>query len=43
VQREFTVAKPNKVWVTGIIYIRTWQGLLYPAVLFDLFARNVVS
>lgn len=26
VQREFTVAKPNQVWVTDITYIRTWQG-----------------
>ncbi|ATO32591.1 Mobile element protein [Dickeya dianthicola RNS04.9] len=25
-QREFTVVKPNQVWVTDITYIRTWQG-----------------
>lgn len=40
VQREFTVVKPNQVWVT---YIRTWQGWLYLAVVIDLFARNVVG
>ena len=31
-QREFTVDAPNKVWVTDITYIRTWQGWLYLAV-----------
>ncbi len=43
VQREFTVVKPNQVWVTDIIYIRTWQGWLYLAVVIDLFACNVVG
>ncbi len=32
VRREFTVVKPNQVWVTDITYIRTWQGWLYLAV-----------
>ncbi|MEG5561912.1 IS3 family transposase [Enterobacter roggenkampii] len=43
VQREFTVVKPNQVWVTDITYIRTWQGWLYLAVVIDLFSRNVVG
>ncbi|SXT04126.1 integrase catalytic subunit [Klebsiella pneumoniae] len=43
VRREFTVVKPNQVWVTDITYIRTWQGWLYLAVVIDLFARNVVG
>lgn len=42
-QREFTVDAPNKVWVTDITYIRTWQGWLYLAVVVDLFARKVVG
>ena len=42
-QREFTVDEPNKVWVTDITYIRTWQGWLYLAVVVDLFARKVVG
>ncbi|NYB31478.1 IS3 family transposase [Pantoea agglomerans] len=41
VQREFTVVKPNQIWVTEITYIRTWQVWLYPAVVTDLFAPNV--
>ncbi|EOC6991594.1 IS3 family transposase [Escherichia coli] len=43
VQRQFTVARANQVWVTDITYIRTWQGWLYLAVVIDLFARNVVG
>ena len=42
-QREFTVDTANKVWVTDITYIRTWQGWLYLAVVVDLYARKVVG
>jgi len=42
-QREFTVDRPDKAWVTDITYIRTWQGWLYLAVVVDLFARKVVG
>jgi putative transposase len=40
-QREFTVHAANKVWVTDITYIWTWQGWLYLAVVVDLFVRKV--
>ena len=42
-QREFTVERPDRAWVTDITYIRTWQGWLYLAVVLDLFARKVVG
>jgi hypothetical protein len=42
-QREFTVSRPDKAWVTDITYIRTWQGWLYLAVVVDLFSRRVVG
>jgi putative transposase len=42
-QREFTVAQPDHVWVTDITYVRTWQGWLYLAVVMDLYARKVVG
>jgi len=42
-QRQFTVTRPNKVWVTDITYVRTWQGWLYLAVVMDLFSRKVVG
>jgi putative transposase len=42
-QRQFTVTKANKVWVTDITYIRAWQGWLYLAVVMDLFSRKIVG
>jgi len=42
-QRQFTVARPNEVWVTDITYIRTWEGWLYLAVVMDLFSRKIVG
>ncbi len=39
-QRQFTVTRPNKAWVTDITYIRTWQGWLYLAVVMDLFGSD---
>lgn len=37
VKRNFQVSQPNRVWVTDITYIRTWEGWLYLAVVLDLF------
>lgn len=42
-QRQFTVTRRNKAWVTDIPYIRTWQGWLYLAVVMDLFSRQVIG
>jgi transposase InsO family protein len=42
-QREFSVKQPNRVWVTDVTYIRTWQGWLYLAAVIDLYARNIVG
>ena len=42
-QRRFTVSRPNRVWVTDITYVRTWQGWLYVAVVMDLFSRKIVG
>jgi putative transposase len=43
VKRNFDVIRPNKVWVTDISYIRTWQGWLYLAVVMDLYSRKIVG
>lgn len=42
-KRQFTVTKPNRVWVTDITYIRTWQGWLYLAVVMDLYSRRIIG
>ena len=41
--REFTVAKPDRVWVGDITYIHTNEGWLFLAVVIDLFSRQVVG
>ena len=42
-QRQFNVTEPNRVWVTDITYIRTYEGWLFLAVVLDLFSRQVVG
>ncbi|KTC24329.1 transposase [Pseudomonas putida] len=42
-KRQFDVVEPNKVWVTDITYIRTYEGWLYLAVVLDLSSRQVVG
>lgn len=41
--QQFVVDAPDKVWVTDITYIRTYQGWLYLAVVLDLFSRKVIG
>lgn len=43
VKRNFEVELPNRLWVTDITYIRTWEGWLYLAVVMDLFSRKIVG
>ncbi len=42
-ERQFNVSEPNKVWVTDITYIRTYEGWLYLAVVLDLCSRQVIG
>ena len=39
--RQFEVASPDRVWVTDITYIKTYEGFAYLAVVIDLFSRRV--
>ena len=41
--RQFTAAAPNRVWLADITYVPTVEGWLYLAVVLDLFARRVVG
>lgn len=41
--RQFTVARANKVWVGDVTFIATRSGWLYLAVLIDLYSRKVVG
>ena len=42
-QQQFEVEMPNRVWVTDITYLRTYEGWLYLAVVLDLFSRQVIG
>lgn len=41
--RQFTVSRPNRVWVADITYIWTAEGWLYLAVVLDLYSRLIVG
>ena len=43
VHRQFRATEPNRLWVTDITYLPTWQGFLYLAVVIDAFSRRVVG
>jgi putative transposase len=41
--RNFSAAAPNQVWLTDITYVETGQGWLYLAAVMDLFSRRIVG
>ena len=42
-ERDFTAAAPNLVWVADITYVRCYDGWLYLAIVMDLFSRKIVG
>src|SRR4029453_2392686 len=43
VDRKFTPARPNQLWVADITYVPTMAGFLYLAVVLDAFSRRIVG
>ncbi len=43
VDRDFTPAGPNELWVADIKYVRTWQGWLYLGAVMDCYSRRIVG
>lgn len=43
VDRNFTAAGPDQLWVADITYIPTWAGFLYLAVVLDVWSRRIVG
>lgn len=41
--REFKVEKPDRVWASDITFINTQRGVLFLAVVIDLYSRRVVG
>jgi putative transposase len=43
VDRNFTVERPDQLWVADITYIPTWAGFLFLAVVLDACSRRIVG
>ncbi|WP_252947790.1 IS3 family transposase [Oceanicola sp. 502str15] len=43
VNREFTAATPNQLWVSDFTYVSSWAGMVYVAFVIDVFARRIVG
>ncbi|MBK7353223.1 MAG: IS3 family transposase [Nitrosomonas sp.] len=43
VNRQFTAARPNQLWVADITFVATWTGFVYVAFIIDVYARYIVG
>ncbi|MXZ55264.1 MAG: IS3 family transposase [Gammaproteobacteria bacterium] len=43
VQRQFCASSPNELWVADATYVPTVEGVLYLAIVLDVFARRIVG
>ena len=43
VERNFSSAGPDRLWVADITYVPTWAGFLYLAVVLDVWSRRIVG
>ena len=43
VNRQFTAAGPNQLWVADFTYLRCWEGLVFFSFVLDAFSRRVVG
>ena len=41
--RDFSAAAPNRIWLADITYVETDQGWLYLATVMDLYSRKIVG
>lgn len=43
VNRDFTVSRPDALWVSDITYVRTLAGFVYVAFVIDAYSRKIVG
>jgi putative transposase len=43
VQRRFTAAEPNRLWVADFTYVATWSGTVYVAFVIDVYSRRILG
>ena len=41
--RDFTAAAPNRLWVAGLTYVRTWSGFVYAAFVIDAYSSMILG
>ena len=43
VDRDFTAARPNQLWVADFTHVATWSGTVYVAFVFEVLSRRIVG
>ena len=43
VERQFTAARPNELWVVDFTYVPTWSGMAFTAFVTDVYSRRIVG
>jgi transposase InsO family protein len=43
VERDFSAAYPNQLWVADLTYVATWAGFVYVAFVIDVYSRMIVG
>jgi putative transposase len=43
VNRDFTAAGPDRLWVADFCYLRCWEGLVFFAFVIDVWSRKVIG
>ena len=43
VERNFTAAAPDHLWVADLTYVSTWSGFCYVAFIINVFSRFIVG
>jgi putative transposase len=43
VERDFSAARPNQLWVADLTYVATWSGFVYVALVIDACSRFLVG
>ena len=43
VNRDFTAAAPNRLWVTDLTFVPTWAGVAYVCFIIDAYSRMIVG
>jgi putative transposase len=41
--RNFTAAAPDRIWIADFTYVRTWAGFVYVAFIVDVFSQRILG